>query len=489
MIFQFYKVMLPSLALLRDAAPSENTVILINSLKDLSPKLFTGPEITYLRKQFADKDKDMVSINRLGNFAFVCRIDKGRTPNKKLEKWRRKGESLIATITEHKISKILILEEGLHSQEALALAEGMMLGNYQFLKYRKDAEEKESPLQAIEIVSKSLKKEKVEQLSILCDAVYRCRSLVNEPLSALSAEDLAREFEKMGTEAGIKVEVLNKQKIEALRMGGLLAVNLGSVDPPTFTIMEYVPEKPVNKKPIVLVGKGVVYDTGGFSLKPSNSMDTMKCDMAGSAAAAGAIYAIAKAGLPVHLVALMPATDNRTDGNAYVPGDIITMMDGTTVEVLNTDAEGRLLLADALSYAKKFDPLLVIDLATLTGAAHAAIGKYGMVGMHSKAGKQMENLKEAGLQVHERIAEFPFWDEYADLLKSENADLKNIGGPVAGAITAGKFLEHFTDYPWIHLDIASPAFLDKKDGYRTAGGTGVGIRLLFSFISQVCEKG
>jgi leucyl aminopeptidase len=480
--------MLPSLVLLRKATSSENTIILINSIRDLPHKHFTGPEITYLMKRFSDKGKDMVSINRLGSFVFVCRVGKSRATNKTLEKWRRKGESLLSTITEHKISKITILLEDQHSQEALVLAEGLMLGNYQFLKYRKDAVEKESPLKVIEIVSKSLRKEKVEQLSILCEAVYRCRSLVNEPLSSLNAEGLASEFEKMGQDAGIKVEVLNKQKIESLRMGGLLAVNRGSIDPPTFTIMEYCPDKPINKRPFVLVGKGVVYDTGGLSLKPNSSMDTMKCDMAGSAAAAGAIYAIAKAALPVHVVALMPATDNRPDGNAYVPGDIITMMDGTTVEVLNTDAEGRLLLADALSYAKKYEPSLVIDLATLTGAAQAAIGKFGIVGMHSKAGKYLDNLKEAGLQVHERIAEFPFWEEYAELLKSENADLKNIGGSVAGAITAGKFLEHFTDYPWIHLDIAGPAFLDKKDSYRTAGGTAIGIRLLFRFMLLLCEK-
>ena len=225
-----------------------------------------------------------------------------------------------------------------------------------------------------------------------------------------------------------------------------------------------------------------MYDTGGLSLKPSNFMDTMKCDMSGGAAVAGALYAIAKAGLPVHVIGMIPATDNRPDGNAYVPGDIITMLDGSTVEVLNTDAEGRMILADALAYAKNYDPELVIDIATLTGAAARAIGANAMVGMKVKAERQFSELQKAANKVHERIVEFPMWDEYKEMLKSPIADLKNIGGAEAGAITAGKFLEHFTDYPYIHLDIAGPAFLAKRDSYRIEGGTGVGVRLFFEFI-------
>jgi len=239
----------------------------------------------------------------------------------------------------------------------------------------------------------------------------------------------------------------------------------------------------------VFVGKGVVYDTGGLSLKPTSSMDTMKCDMSGAAAVASALYAIALAKLPVYTIALVPATDNRPDGNAYVPGDIITMMDGTTVEVLNTDAEGRLILADALTYAKKYDPILVIDMATLTGAAEAALGNIGIAGMHNEVGKYFPQLVKSGFSVNERIAEFPFWDDYEEMLKSEIADLKNIGGKFAGAITAGKFLQHFTGYPWIHLDIAGPAFLDKRDSYRTIGGTGVGVRLLFDFVKKFENEG
>ncbi|MEA3479464.1 MAG: M17 family metallopeptidase, partial [Bacteroidota bacterium] len=340
-------------------------------------------------------------------------------------------------------------------------------------------------LRSIYLPANIVKAKDVKELNIIIEAVYNCRDLVNEPLSQLNAIALAERITKMGKESGAKVEVMNKKKIESLKMGGLLAVNKGSIDPPTFTIMEWKPENPINKAPYIFVGKGVVFDTGGMNIKVGNYMETMKCDMAGAATMASAVYAIARAKLPVHVIALIPATDNRPDGNAYVPGDIIKMYNGMTVEVLNTDAEGRMILADALSYAIKYKPELVFTAATLTGAASHAIGKYGIVTMHAKAGKAMEALKESGDRVYERIAEFPFWDEYGELIKSKVADIKNIGGIDAGMITAGKFLEKFTDYPFIHLDIAGPAFIDKDDSYRTAGGTGIGVRLLFDFIKHV----
>jgi leucyl aminopeptidase len=289
----------------------------------------------------------------------------------------------------------------------------------------------------------------------------------------------------MGKDAGFEVEVLNKAKITALKMGGLLAVNLGSIDPPTFTIMEYKPAGAKNKKPVVLIGKGVVYDTGGLSLKPTpNSMDMMKCDMAGAAAVAGAMYAVAKAKLPVHVIALVPATDNRPGENAYVPGDVITMYNGLTVEMLNADAEGRMILADALAYAQKYKPELVLDFATLTGAAIAAIGMSGLVVMGNADEKTKDQLKQSGFNTFERLAEMPFWDDYDDLIKSDIADMKNIGGPYAGSITAGKFLARYIDYPWMHFDIAGPAFLTAKDSYRPKGGTGVGVRLLFDYFKN-----
>ena len=257
------------------------------------------------------------------------------------------------------------------------------------------------------------------------------------------------------------------------------------MDPPTFTIATYSHPEAVNEKPIVLVGKGVVYDTGGLSLKPTpGSMDCMKSDMAGAAAVAGAIYLAALQQLKINLVVLIPATDNRPGMDAYTPGDILTMHNGTTVEVLNTDAEGRLILADALAYSAKYDPEIVIDAATLTGAAVRAIGTQASIIMGNAADSYFNELEKAGNEVHERVVRFPFWDEYLKEMKSPIADLKNIGSGNAGMITAGKFLEHFVKAPYIHMDVAGPTWLDAKDSYRPKGGTGAGVRLLYQFLKN-----
>lgn len=365
-----------------------------------------------------------------------------------------------------------------------ALAEALILSNYQFLTYKTKKEP--NTLKTVSIVSSGKgDAQLVKRAEKIAKATIIARDLVNEPVITLTAVEIANRMEALGKEFGFSTEVLNKQKISSLKMGGLLAVNMGSIVPPTFTIMEWKPAKPSNKKPIVLVGKGVVYDTGGLSLKPTpNSMDTMKADMAGAAAVIGTMCSISALELPIHVIGLIPATDNRPGQNAYTPGDVITMYDGTTIEVLNTDAEGRMILADALAYAKKFKPELVIDLATLTGAQVIAVGYHGSAMMGSASKKTKSNLQAAGNRVYERLVELPLWDEYKDQLKSEVADMKNIGGSPGGCITAGKFLEHFTDYPWIHIDIAGPSFLPSTDSYRGKQGTGVGVRLLTEFLSS-----
>jgi len=326
-------------------------------------------------------------------------------------------------------------------------------------------------------------KKSLGQLKTIIDASYAVRTLVNEPLSYLTATQLAKEIAAMGKQAGFKVRTLNKAQIVKEKMGGILSVNRGSIDPPTFSIMEYKPAKTINKKPIVLIGKGVVYDTGGLSLKPTpNSMDRMKSDMSGAALVAGAMYTAAKLKLPLHIVALVPATDNRPGENAYVPGDVVKMYSGATVEVLNTDAEGRMLLGDALHFAKRYKPELVIDFATLTGAASAAVGEHGIVCMGTADDKTKQSFAASGTRQYERLVEYPLWDEYGEQIRSDVADIKNIGGSTGGAITAGKFLQHFTDYPWMHFDIAGVSFATAKKGYLTPGGTGYGMRMLIDFL-------
>lgn len=401
-----------------------------------------------------------------------------------LEKARRAGDSMAMRLNAAKRTEAQVVSLQDDADVTLALTEGATLGSYAFRKYKTD--EKGAPtLSKLSIVAKELTAAAVQELEDLCDAVWTARDLVNEPVSFLNAKQLAAEIRTLSRNSGFKVEVLGKDRIEAMGMGGLIAVNKGSLDEPTFTIMEWKPKSAVNKKPILLVGKGVVYDTGGLSLKPTpNSMDQMKCDMAGAAAVACAIAAAARQELPVHVVGLVPATDNRPGGNAYAPGDVIRMHSGLTVEVLNTDAEGRMILADALSYGERYKPELVMTLATLTGAAMRAIGTYGSAVMGTAGDDAFKELDHAGGAVHERVARLPFWDEYGEEIISDVADIKNLGSDLAGAQTAGKFLARFTTHPYIHIDIAGPAFLTRRDGYRTKGGTGVGVRLLYQFLKQ-----
>ncbi len=463
-----------------------NTIFLVKDGKDLVHLGFTEDEMNYAKKQHRSNN-NVVIINRYKNVLSVVFGETIGTRSIRKEAYRMRGDETQLQLNQERVERTVVFNVNADKEEVLAFTEGLLLGNYSFNKYKKRDKKKDNTLEQVDIYDNDIAEEELEELRILTDAVFIARDFVNEPVAYLNATKFAEEMQALGKITNAKVEVFNKNKLESLKMGGLLAVNRGSIDPPTFTIIEWKPKNAKNKKPFVFVGKGVVYDTGGLSLKPTSSMDTMKCDMAGGAAVAGAMYAIAKAKLPVYVVGLVPATDNRPDGNAYTPGDVITMHDGTTVEVLNTDAEGRMILADALSYAKEYNPELVVDIATLTGAAARAIGPQAIVGMEAKADDDFEHLKRIGSLSHERIIEFPFWDEYKESLKSKIADLKNIGGAEAGAITAGKFLEHFTSYPYIHLDIAAPAFLDKRGSYRGEGGTGVGVRLFYNFIKSKTE--
>ncbi|MDA7803971.1 leucyl aminopeptidase family protein [Crocinitomix sp.] len=460
---------------------SKNRVFLIQKYSELKAQDFSKNELNYFKKEL--ENESFVSANEAGRCTFICKFGKIKEYGVK-ESIRKFGSQVFEASKNGCTDLNIIGNDG----ESIALfAEGFSLSSYAFDKYlSKDRKAK----QKLKNVTTSNSKVAIAEVNKIVGATIWARDLVNEPLSYLTATQLSIEIKEKCTPLGIKVEVFGKQKIESLKMGGLLAVNKGSIDPPTFTILEWKPKNAVNSKPIVLVGKGIVYDTGGVSLKPTaHSMDFMKSDMGGAAAVLGATLAAAELNLPIHIITLIPATDNRPGGNAYVPGDIITMFDGTTVEVLNTDAEGRMVLADALSYAKKYKPELVIDAATLTGAAARAIGPHAIVAMGNAKQSEFKKLNAAGMAAHDRIVQFPFWDDYFEEMNSPIADLNNLGGPFAGMITAGKFLEHFTDYPYIHLDVAGPAFLHKDDSYRKKGGTGTGVRLLTEFFKIKASNG
>jgi len=442
--------------------------------KENIPASISSDDAT-LFNQFLEKEHDFTAITSLDGAVFLVKS------NDEAEKNRIAGAKIRQQL-DKSVEEIAFLGQ---NDSTYDLLEGFLLASYQFNKYFKDEEKREYQLENI-LVEESFGEENIEELFDITTAVFWARDMVNEPVSFLNAEQFSDEIFTLAQDANINVTVLEKAQIETLKMGGLLAVNQGSIDPPTFTILEYKPENASNKKPIVLVGKGVVYDTGGLSLKPTpNSMDIMKSDMGGAATMVGAIYLAAKQELPLHLIALIPATDNRPGLNAYAPGDIVTMMNGLTVEVLNTDAEGRMILADALTYSKKYNPELVIDAATLTGAAHRAVGEHATCIMGTADKKYFTQLEKAGETCYERTMTFPFWDEYGEELKSPIADLKNLGGPSAGMITAGKFLENFVESPYIHMDIAGPAWLDKTNAYRTRGGSGVGVRMLYHFLKNL----
>jgi leucyl aminopeptidase len=372
------------------------------------------------------------------------------------------------------------------SDAALALFEGAALANYRFDKYITSGKEDKKKLGKITLCAESKKtaaaaKGVLELAGAIYEGVTLARDLANAPNNEIYPETLAKKAQSAGKDAGFKVTVLDKKKIESLKMGGLLAVNQGSVRPPVFIVMEYKGGKSQDK-PIVFVGKGITFDTGGISIKPGAGMGDMKMDMHGAASVIGAITAIAKAKLPVNVIALVPSTENMPSGSAYVPGDIITFMNGKTAEIDNTDAEGRLVLADALTYADRYKPQAVVDLATLTGACVIALGNV-TTGMMGTDDALKNRLKKAAERTNEYVCELPLYEEYEEQIKSDVADVKNAGGRGAGAITAALFLKKFIgDYPWVHLDIAGTGMSTRETDYMPKGGTGIGVRLLVDMV-------
>lgn len=469
-----------------EEAKSNHVILLAHAKSNLNQ--MAGVDSTYLNEKIK-LEENGINFSSVGDQLVyaVYANKKAATSNQTLQDYRVLGSKLTQSINEEKLEALQIVADSAISKEnVIAFLEGMCLENYQYLLFKTDKSKKNS-LTTLYVKVASIAQEDLTELENIIEATCFARDIVNEPVITLNAVELANRFVAVGKKAGFETRVLSKQEIEEHKMGGLLGVNLGSIDDPTFSIMTYKPDNAVNEKPLVLVGKGVVYDTGGNNLKPGAYMSDMKSDMGGSAGVAGAIYAIAKNNLPVYTIALVPSTDNRIGKNALVADDVITISDGTTVEVKNTDAEGRLILSDALVYAKQYDPMLCIDMATLTGAAHAITGSHGIASVATASEELKDQLKASGERVYERILELPMWSEYKTQLDSSIADMTNLGGPIGGVVTAGTFLKHFTDYPWIHLDIAGPAFLEKPEAYKAQGGTGTGVRLVYDFAKNMCK--
>jgi leucyl aminopeptidase len=476
--------MKPALHKISQILPDQSVICILG--KDEMPEWL---KLTKSEKEFALKQvmakEEYTIINSYYKSTYIIRINESGSEFKIKEELRKTAFNLRKVIRSDNHSELVIASYKSFKGALEAFTEGLLLSFYSFDKYKtkKESWEKKNYPSKL-LLYEGPDDEDLKWLTDLTDSVYLIRNLINEPVNHLNAPALAEEIKKIGNTAGFKVEVLNKGKIDALKMGGLLAVNKGSVDPPVFCILEWKPEKALNANPLVLVGKGIVYDTGGLNIKTGDYMDNMKADMAGAAAVTGVLYTIAKTGIPLHVIGLIPATDNRPGGNAYAQGDIITMYNKMNVEVGNTDAEGRLILADAISYASKFKPELIIDIATLTGSASMTFGVQAIAVMGNADRKYFKLLEECGNEVYERTAELPFWEEYGELIKSDIADIKNTGGREAGAITAGKFLENFAEYPMIHMDIAGTGSLKKDDFYRLKDGPGSGVRLLSTFLKK-----
>jgi len=388
---------------------------------------------------------------------------------------------LLESFLSEKVSRI---------EAAEIFSEISRLAAYEFDRYKTKKEEEGSP-ERKEIILELLETKKaggpairkaIEISAVIAEASIFARNLVNEPGNILTPSVLARRAKEMAAAEGIACKVLGKADMTKLKMGGILAVNQGSPEDPALIILEYG-ERFKSKKNICLVGKGVTFDTGGISIKPSKDMEKMKYDMAGAAAVIGSMQAIARLKLPLYAVALIPAVENNVAQNPQRPGDIIRMFNGKTVEVLNTDAEGRLILADALAYAAKFSPKAIVDLATLTGACAYTFGDKA-IGLLGNDERLLKRIQQAGEDTGERCWQLPLWEEYGKVMKGHHSDLYNIGTGGAGTITAAMFLKEFVPEktPWAHLDIAGTAWCDSPRFDAAKGATGVGVRLILQLL-------
>ena len=362
--------------------------------------------------------------------------------------------------------------------------------DYKYDTYITKKEDKSLPISAQFVPPEGVDAKRAKQLDLEAKAVAAgirtVRDLGNAPGNLVTATFIGHRAEEVAKEIGIKCTVYGKREIEKMKMGGLLAVNKGSAEEPRFIVLEYAPRKAT--KHVALVGKGITFDSGGISIKPSDKMEEMKFDMCGAAAVIGTIQAAAMLALPVRVTGVIASTDNLPSGSAYKPGDIITTMSGKTIEIVNTDAEGRVILSDALHYASELKPDHIIDYATLTGACVVALASEA-AGLFSNNDELAQKLIECGERVGERLWRLPEWDDYKELIRSEWADMKNSGGRWGGATTAAVFLKEFVNCPsWAHLDIAGTAYAEHETSREARGATGAGVRVTVAFLESLVRS-
>jgi leucyl aminopeptidase len=453
---------------------------------ELVDAALSGSLVTFMEEtDFTSKRGETLAVptqGRLGAKAVVL-VGVGEQDGFDADAMRRAGAALAKRASRVARVATTLLEAAPATLEpaaaAQAFAEGVHLGAYQFLKYKGDATP--SKLTKVVVLGKAHAKVKaaLARGSRVAAAVAWARDLVNEPAGAKSPAEVAQLARQLGRKAGLKVTVMAGEQLVRARMGGVIGVGEGSDRPPRFVRLAYEPAGA--KRTVAFVGKGVVFDSGGLSIKTASGMETMKTDMSGGAAVIAAMSALADLGVKTRVIGYVPLVENMPSGHAIRPGDVLTMRNGKTVEVLNTDAEGRLILADALSLAADEKADAVVDLATLTGACVVALGDK-VAGLMGSDDAWVEQVKDAAGTAGESVWPLPLPQEYRKLLESEVADVRNVGtGGYGGALTAGLFLKEFVgDVPWAHLDIAGPARASSDDGYLTKGGTGFGVRTLIA---------
>jgi len=437
-------------------------------------------------KEFSGKQNEVLLIPAPSNIKpeRILLIGLGKKDEISAEKIRQAGGKA-ATYLRDMGMKNIALSTGVISAFKLSPAdfmEGALLGLYKFKKYRKGNNDKK--LKNLTVLSREIKRlqsagEAVKKIS---SAVSFAKDLINTPSNDMTPAHLAKAAMSLKRK-NISVRILEKKDAEKLGMGVYLSVAKGSHEPPKFIVLEYKGAK--KKQPLALIGKSITFDSGGISLKPADGMEKMKYDMAGGAAVLGIFKAVSELKLPVNLVGILPATENLPGGSATKPGDIVKSITGKTVEIINTDAEGRLVLADAIGYAKRFKPAAIIDMATLTGACSIALGSEA-IAMMGNDKKLIEKFKQSAARTYERVWEMPLYDEYKEYLKSDTADIKNTGGKNGSLVTAAYFLYEFAEKtPWVHLDIAGTAWVDKDKPYIPKGASGIGARLVMDFLKNL----